>query len=117
MSDEPIRSRPVIVVHLDTEEGSGLTACTGAPFSPDNGEAWPNVPRVPCTGCTLAARWPPAGRRKACRESTTPPVVTRPPSGLALTGTPVAAVAGAGAARVLGGAARVAWLWRRNPGE
>lgn len=57
MSDEPIRSRPVIVVHLDTEEGAGLTACTGAPFSPDNGETWPNVPRVLCTGCMLADRW------------------------------------------------------------
>jgi hypothetical protein len=33
---------------------------------------------------------------------------------LALTGTPVAAVAGLGVALVLAGGVLVAWLWRRN---
>lgn len=55
MSDEPIRPRPVIVVHLDTEEGARLTACTGDPFIPDEGVVWPDTPRVLCVGCSLAA--------------------------------------------------------------
>ncbi len=51
----PIPATPVIVVHLDTAPGAGLTACTGTPFTPDTGD-YPNVPRTPCTGCTRTAR-------------------------------------------------------------
>jgi hypothetical protein len=50
-----IRPEPVVVVHLDTAEGAGLTACTGDPFRPDDGISYPTTPRVACTGCTRAA--------------------------------------------------------------
>lgn len=50
-----IKAEPVIVVHLDTAPGAGLTACTGEEFRPDSSDYYKTTPRVLCSGCQRAA--------------------------------------------------------------
>jgi hypothetical protein len=53
--DNPALSgRPIILVHLEDPPGSGLTACSGQPFTASATD-YPNVPRVLCQSCERAA--------------------------------------------------------------
>lgn len=45
----PQQANPVIVVH--TDDGNGLTACTGQPMPGPAGDVYRNVPRYFCQAC------------------------------------------------------------------
>jgi hypothetical protein len=51
MSHDLLHPRPVIIVHLDTAPGAGLTACSGQPFRNAEPHEWPDVPRTLCPLC------------------------------------------------------------------
>lgn len=93
---------------LPTSSSSSSTSATPSASSSSS--------KPPSSSASQSSSAPPtsASASASVSASITPPVVARPPSGLALTGTPVAAVAGLGVALVLAGGALVAWLWRRN---
>lgn len=53
ITNPALAGRPVILVHLESPAGSGLTACSGDPFQgPD--VRYPSVPLVSCIGCDRA---------------------------------------------------------------